>query len=398
MKNFFTFIYDQRWRIAGGAGAAALLLALLWFRLGSLTYGKAADLEAATASTADKGWVGLFQDPLNLPYGLVQQFVALTGHHGITSLRLISTVFAILAAVLFFLVAKQWHNTRVALLGTWLFITSAWFLHVGRLGSAEILWLVSTLAVVVLLTPSRGSRHTPLALPTTLLALAAVLYVPGMVWLVLAGLIVRRKNIAEAWSATKAGWLRVLSIVLCLLALAPLIFGFARNTQLIKQWVGFGSTLPSLHDIGSNLLNVPLSLFAYSSFDPVHWLGRLPIFSVFEIVMLIVGMTFYARHFRAARTRLIAVLAVIGLALVGIMGIDAISLVLPVFYLLIASGIAYILHLWLKVFPNNPLARTIGIVVVSLAILLTSVYQTRSYFVAWRYNPETKQVFSNKLD
>jgi len=396
MKKLQAILTNQRSQIIGITVGSALLLGLLWFRLGSLTYGNAADIEVMTRA-ASSGWMAILQHPLNLPYSVIQRLVAYTGHHGITSLRLISTVFAILAAALFYIVARQWHSTRVALLGTWLFMSSAWFLHVGRLGSPEILWLVSTLAVVVLLTPNRDGRHNRLALPSTLLALSMVLYVPGMVWIVLAGLLVRRKNIADAWEATNTRWLRFASIAFTVLVLAPLIYSFVKQPELIKTWLGFDGAIPSLKNIGHNLLDVPLSLILRSSFDPVHWLGRVPILGVFEIVMFLVGTYFYASHLRAARTRLIVVLAIIGWALVGIMGSSAISLVLPIVYLLIASGVAYILHLWLKVFPHNPVARTVGIAVIMLAVLLTSVYQTRSYFVAWRYNSETSQVFRAKL-
>jgi len=396
MKKLPTIATNSRPQIFGIILGSILLLGLLWFRLGSLTHGNAADIEAMTKADS-AGWMAILQHPLNLPYSVIQRLVAYTGHNGITSLRLISTLFAILAACLFYIVARQWHSARIALLGTWLFMSSAWFLHVGRLGSPEVLWLVSTLAVVVLLTPNRDGRHNRLALPSTLLALSMVLYVPGMVWIVLTGLLVRRKNIADAWAATNTKWLRFASIAITTLALAPLAYGFVRQPDLIKVWLGFNDAIPRLTDIGHNLLNVPLSLVLRSSFDGVHWLGQIPILGVFETVMLLLGAYFYATHLRAARTRLIAVLAVVGWALVGIMGSNAISLVMPVVYLLIASGIAYILHLWLKVFPHNPVARTVGITVIMLAVLLTSVYQTRSYFVAWRYNSETSQVFRAKL-
>ncbi len=134
-----------------------------------------------------------------------------------------------------------------------------------------------------------------------------------------------------------------------------------------------------------------------SSFDPVHWLGKLPLLSSFEIIMLLVGIYFYSHHTRAGRTRLIMVLAGIAWLLTSIIGLTSISLVVPVIYLLLAAGIAYMLHLWLKVFPHNPIARTLGITFIMLAVLMTSIYQTRSYFVAWRYNAETSRVFDSKL-
>jgi uncharacterized membrane protein (DUF485 family) len=72
-------------------------------------------------------------------------------------------------------------------------------------------------------------------------------------------------------------------------------------------------------------------------------------------------------------------------------------MLVPVVYLILTTGIAYMLHDWFKVFPNNPIARSVGIGVIAVAILLTSVYQTRSYFVAWRYSTETRQAFTAKL-
>jgi hypothetical protein len=227
------------------------------------------------------------------------------------------------------------------------------------------------------------------------------MYVPGMVWLVIIGVIVRRRNIFEAWQASASKLVRVSSVVLSVAALAPLVYGLARSPSLIKQWLGLVSTpdssIPSLADIGANLASVPLSLFYKSNFDAVHWLSDLPLLSSFEIVMFLLGLYFYLTHLKASRTRLIVVLAAVSWLLVGIMGQNAISLIVPVIYLVVAAGIAYILHLWLKVFPNNPIARSIGIAVITLAILLTSIYQTRSYFVAWRYNSDTAEAFKHKL-
>ena len=290
---------------------------------------------------------------------------------------------------------------RVALLASWLFVTSAWFLHVSRLGSPEILLLVSMLAIVVILAPNRNGRHNRLALPSMLLGLTAVLYVPGMIWLVLIGAIIQRKNIREAWQVTDALWMRTLSLLFGIVLLAPLVYAFVKTPGLTREWLGLNPSLElsleGLKTVAYTIGNVPKSLFVSSSFDPVHWLGHLPLLSSFEIIMLLLGMYFYATHIRAARTRLILTLSAVALLIIGISGITAISLIVPIVYLVVAAGIAYILHLWLKVFPNNPVARTTGIVIILLTVLLTSVYQTRSYFVAWRYNPDTVQSFQVKL-
>lgn len=396
MKQLKTNFSSHSRMIAIAAAAIALLSVVLLFRLGSLTHGQAAPVELASQYDA-RSWSVIVHNPLNAPYTIVQRLVGLSGHHGITSLRLVSTLFAALAAVLFYFVARQWHSTRVALLASWLFISSAWFLHIGRLGSPDILGLVSILTIVVLLTPNKHGRQTSLALPSTLVILSTLLYVPGMVWLVLAGVVVQLKNLREAWVATKANWLRLISIVGSLAILAPLIYALEQSPALVKQWLGLSAFSPALLLIAHNLVNVPKSLVYSSSFDSVHWLGHLPLLSSFEIVMLLLGAYFYASHIKAARTRLIGSLALVAWLLIGLIGLNSITLVIPVTYLLVAAGIAYMLHLWLKVFPNNPLARWLGIAIIMLAVLLTSVYQTRSYFVAWRYNSATDQAFQRHL-
>jgi len=400
MKNSKPSIASYAPSVAVILAGTALLFFMLWFRLGSLTHGNAADIEAATRAAAGS-WQSIWDNPLNAPYTVMQHLVSMSGHHGITSLRLIGTLWAAVAAALFYLVARQWHNMRVAILASWLFISSGWFLHIARLGSPEILWLTSLLALVVLLTPNKRGRQSSLALPSTLIVLSTILYVPGMVWLVLAGIITQRKNLREAWVATEAGWLRLLSIVASLAVVGPLVHALVASPAVLKQWLGItagsDSSMLSVSSIIHNFLDVPRSLLLSSSFDAAHWLGPLPLLSAFEIVMLLLGTYFYITHIRATRTRLIIVLTAVAWGLISIMGINAITLVVPVIYLLVAAGIAYILHAWLKVFPNNPVARSLGIGIIMCTVLLTSVYQTRSYFVAWRYDTATIQAFHTRL-
>ncbi len=374
----------------------ALLFLLLWFRLGSLTFGEAAPVEAASRQAASS-WRNIIENPLNAPYSVVQRVVMYTGHDGITSMRLVTTAWAIVAMVLFYLVARQWHSSRIAILATWLFITSSWFLHTARLATPEILWLVGVLALVVLFTPTRTIRDHPLILPISLITLGVLLYVPGMVWLVLASILVQRRNLAEAWEAAESWLVKAGSIVAGLLVVAPLVYAMTNNPRLLRPWAGASETLGQPQEILMRLLSVPKQFIVAGPEDAVYWLGRLPLLSVFETLMLIVGVYFYVTHLKAARARFMIILSGIALLVIAIGGLASLSLLVPVVYLFVTTGIAYMLRQWLQVFPANPIARALGMALIVLAILLTSIYQTRSYFVAWRYNPETIQVFNQKL-
>jgi hypothetical protein len=396
MKSIKEFFQDYGKEILLVLAGFMLVSLLLWFRLGSLTYGQAADIELQSR-TAASSWHAILGNPLYAPYTILQRLVMATGHDGITSMRLVSTLWAVLAMLLFYIVARGWHSMHVAGLATWLFISSAWFLHIARLATPEVLWLVGILALVVLFSPNKDGRHNRFALPSILLTLSLLLYIPGMVWLVALSLVLRRKNIAEAWKAS-GGWIiRSLSIFGSIALLVPLGYALVRSTSLIKTWVGLSWSFEGPLIVAKQFLSVPKQLFISGPLDPVHWLGRLPLLSVFEIVMFIIGVCFYLRHLKAARAKFIITLSLVAWVIIGIGGLAPLSLIVPVVYLVVTTGIAYMLHEWFKIFPNNPLARWLGILIVALAILLTSIYQTRSYFVAWRYSPDTAEVFTHKL-
>ena len=62
-------------------------------------------------------------------------------------------------------------------------------------------------------------------------------------------------------------------------------------------------------------------------------------------------------------------------------------------FLIAAGGVALMLQQWFTVFPYNPFARTVGLVLLLFALGTTSFYSLNQYFVAWPHTPETKQTF-----
>lgn len=395
IKPATTFLNKYGLEILLVSGAFLLLFLLLWFRLGSLTFGNAAPVEV-TSRQAAHSWQAIYTNPLNAPYTITQRLELYSGHHGVTSMRLVTTLWAIVAMVLFYIVARQWHSMRVAALATWLFITSSWFLHTARLATPDILWIVGILALVVLFSPRRAGFDNRLSFPLLIGTLAGTVYIPGMVWLVLLSIFLRRQNIADAWEASSNKLLRTLSILGGFLILAPLARALYMSHFLLKSWLGI-ENIHSAVIVIKQFFAVPKFLFISGPFDPVRWLGRLPLLSVFEIVMFALGAYFYVTHFRAARSRFIVILSLLAWIVIAVGNQVSLSLLVPAVYLVLTTGIAYMLHEWFKVFPNNPVARSIGIAIITVCILLTSVYQTQSYFVAWRYSPDTVRAFTEKL-
>ena len=138
---------------------------------------------------------------------------------------------------------------------------------------------------------------------------------------------------------------------------------------------------------------VPVHLFIRGPQYPELWLGKAPILDVFALVACILGIYFYLTHWKASRSRYLAVLALFGFVLVGLGGPVGLSILVPLLYMAVATGLAYLLRDWLKTFPNNPLARSLGIGLVVFAVTLSCLYNYRAYFIAWPHTAVTKATF-----
>jgi hypothetical protein len=364
---------------------------LLLYKLGSLTGGLSRGELAAAA--APVGWHGIYHQPLYLPLKLVRSAVFFVdANHGQTLTRLPNTVFGGLAIISFIWLVRLWHGSRTALLAGFLFATSAWVLHASRLASFDVLylWAMPTLILLHVLL----NRYTERAIVWygSILIWGLMLYIPGLVWLVLFEAWLQRATLLKAWRHFGRWWQRLLYLLAGLIWLPLLILDLTRPGNL-RTWAGlpahFLSPIHTLKQFGS----VPVHLFVRGPQYPDIWLGRMAVLDIFSLAACAAGIYFYVTHIKAARSRLLAGLAFIGFVLVGLGGPVGLSLLVPMLYIGAATGIAYLLHEWLQVFPNNPLARGLGIGLVAIAISLGCIYNLRAYFVAWPHNQATQTVF-----
>ncbi|HET8991757.1 MAG TPA: hypothetical protein VFN31_01850, partial [Candidatus Saccharimonadales bacterium] len=115
------------------------------------------------------------------------------------------------------------------------------------------------------------------------------------------------------------------------------------------------------------------------------------------LAMLILGAYTYAKHRHNSRTQLLFGVLVLSIILVGLNGSVSFSLLIPTAYLFIAMGISFLIHSWRKVFPLNPVAKWLSITIITVAVLLSAVYNLSSYFIAWPHNPTTYNTFDRTL-
>lgn len=391
MKQLHAYISERArlfiWLIIALAGLSWLML----YKLGSLTGGLSGG--ELTAATAPVGWHGIYHDPLYLPLKIVRSVVFYVfPEHGRTLTRLPNAVFGGLAALSFVGLIKLWHGNRTAVLAGLLFATSAWTLHVSRVASFDVMymWGMITLLLTHVLLYRYGEKA--IVWYGSLVIWGLMLYIPGMVWLVLIEIYLQRSTLADIWRHFNRWWQRVFYFLIGIAWLPLLVIDLRQPGEALK-WVGAPAHLAAPMHLLKQLGAVPVHLFIRGPQYPDIWLARSPILDVFALTVCAIGIYFYVTHLKAARSRLLALLALVGTVLVALGGPVGLSLLVPLLYVSAATGIAYLLHEWLHVFPNNPLARGLGIGMLALVISLSCLYNLKAYFIVWPHNQVTQTVF-----
>jgi hypothetical protein len=364
---------------------------LLYFhRLSTLLPGySAGELQAYGAAS---NWQSVSSNPLNLPYTALLWLLTAVLHHGILMTRVVAAAFGVVAGLLFFAVARQRYNFYVALLGTILFTTSAGFLHAARFGGGQVLQL-GILALIAGLSAyqrlaERRARHD-----YVLVTLLAVLwYVPGLIWFELFAAAMlfggARRRFGRAPKQQLAGY-----AAMALLIAAPLLIAIAKQPNVLLGVLGFPAHIHDLSYVGDNALHAVLSIAIRSDGNPLLWVGHVPLLSIAEGGLGLLGAYVYLWRQRSRSGLLLAGDVLISLALIALGGSVGYATLVPLLYLFIIAGINYLFMRWFRVFPRNPIARGAGVLAICVMLAFSVLYQVRSYFVAWPHHAATRQAF-----
>lgn len=382
------------WRTIAIISSIVLLVGgLLLFRLDSQT--PAASPSEAQAVKATANLQQIMDNPTFAPHKTLQYGLGLAGWDNLFAMRLVSVLFGLAVIISFYFLLKLWTTPLLAVLGTLLLFTSGWFLHYARLATPEVLY--GTLLILVALGASlEHSRWRKLTLLTFIAVSALALYIPGLIWFVLAGLVWRRKLVLK--ELKRVPWAVTTMYVLLFAALlVPLVWAISRDLGLIRLLLGLPAELPNVLEFIRRLLNVPVQILLRGPADPVVWLGRLPLLDIFSSVMAIAGGYVILRKWQFDRSKLLVGVLVLGAILMALGGPVQTSLLTPFIYAIVAIGIAYMLEEWLSVFPRNPIARKLGAVLIIAATAVACFYHVRLYFVAWHNAPATKAAYTVQL-
>jgi hypothetical protein len=376
--------------LASFAAVFAFISGELLWRLNSLLPGySATEIQAFQQS---QQLSAIWEAPLNAPYHILTHLFSLITSGPIAT-RLASVTIAWFTIVVFCALLYRWYGTRTALIGTLLFGSSSWFLHTGRLGSPQVCFLavVTLVALGVWIREEKGGAAVILGLAVA----TGLMYTPGMVWLIATGLLWQWKHIDTAFKKHLGSV--TIGAAIFLVGLAPLAYKFYKMPELIRPWLGLPDSWQTPLQYLQNFAEVPLSLFVRGQENPELWLGRLPVLSIFSIVAFIIGMYIFYKYLKLARVKLLVALALLGSVLIALSdGIIPLTVLVPFVYTVVALGATYMIDLWLRVFPRNPIARAIGIGCFSVLLVSVCLYNMRSYYIAWPQATITRQFFIYK--
>lgn len=365
--------------------------ALLTYKLGTLLPGfSGSELHTYQGSLS---FQHILHNPINAPFSVLGWAIVKTHlSHPLIYLRVISATLALGTVGTFCAILYYWHGKNTALLGTFLFCTSSWFLHTARGATPDV--LMFGFFILVACGVWLRATNSPYALIAALLLCGVLLYVPGMASLIVLGLALNWRSLDRIFS--RRLWSVTLGAILFLAILAPLGWDLYHTPMLAKTLFGLPTQgWPTPFTLLRNFLEVPVRIFIYGQSNPAAWLDHLAVLSVFETVMFLFGCYAYLHHFGLRRSKLMLLIFMVGSLVIGLGGETSLSLLLPFVYLVVAAGVDYMLGQWFKVFPRNPIAQTVGVVSFLIVVLLGMTYQTRQYFVAWPQNDTTQAVFTH---
>ncbi len=387
------FSLQTWWQFASTLVIIAAALGLLFVNnLETLLPGYSPDEVATTQAIHSLSHIA--SNPANAPYNITAYIINAFLDNALLATRFTSILFGVATLGLFYIGTRYWYAPRTAFLATTLLACSAWFLHTARLGVPDILLAFSLLLLATSSYWIASGEHSKFSYFAAILAVGITIYTPGMIWLLLAGLYFRRKDIRLLKRRLSTPYRIALYIFGLCFIVAPVLYALSTRSQSVFELLGFPETWPTIIEFAKNIAEVPLSLLAWSNLGPQHQLANLPLLDAFAIIMLPLGLYYYFKFRTLLRVKLLAIIFFISWALIGLGGSVTIAILLPIVYLVVAAGIALLLSQWLVVFPRNPFAKSIGIFLVTIVVALSCIYNLRAYFVAWPNNQETKQEFT----
>lgn len=320
--------------------------------------------------------------------------------HPIVGARLIAAVASTMSVLMFYHLLRNWLlSPGKALVGTALFATSSWTLALGRGAHAPVVGVFLMLLIFTFGTRLIFTTKPFLDWMLLVAAISLSLYTPLVAWFVfLLGAISLLHYRQRQRSLPLKLWQKIVVGMTAVVILTPLTIALIRDPSQGLELLGASSLVDSIPALLLNILEAGKGIFFIGSTVEPLGLGDLPMLDIFSVFMFLLGCYYFERRLALKRSKLLFVGLLLGLTVSSLSdySFERYSLLLPIVYILISAGVHEAITRWLGVFPRNPVARSIGVIAISVAVGFVSLYHLQKVFIARPGNPQVRELYTIK--
>ncbi len=390
-----TSLYLYRWRYIIGYGAIGVVLIGLLLIAGLLLPGGISPDEQLSVIRSDSLTFTDFRSfaIVNLPFYVLQAVsINLFGVNDF-SIKLPALLIGLLAAIGLIFLLSRWFPRNIAVLASFIAITTGQFLFISQSGTPSILyvfWPVILLLLGVLI--SRAERFVFIWKVLFFVAAALSLYTPlsiyPLVAMVLAGFLhPHLRNIIRHLSKTRL----ILAIIVGLVIISPLLYGMVTDPTLALQLLGVPSQFP---DFFANIVTVGKQYLDF--WKPSTTTLMTPVFGLGSMLLIAYGAYWVIRTSATTQSYLI-IAWMVCLIPVLVINPSFTSVIFTPLVLLLTIGLQSLVRYWYRLFPRNPYARVVGLIPLILLVLALISSGLDRYVYGYYYQPQTSQNFNTDL-
>lgn len=392
-KKFGAVILKNLYKIAFGLVFVGIFSIIYLLNIGSYIRGDS--IYETPKYLSINGVEVILQNIILAPIKVLELVMLKIDEPNSTLLRLVSALFVFISLIVFYRLVLKWQTHRMAILSTFLFGTSSYTIAIGRFTFQEAI-LLTVFPALLLIGTWLKSKQNVNKLYIAMPAMGVLFYIPGVLTVACIYLIVFRKRIKLAlkFSNKKS---KIIGASSFGLILSPIVYALVKYPSQIFTYLGVDRlTENGIKAVFERASQIPEELFWSGVNSPEKWLFGTPIIDSVTAVFILLGIYAYFKSEHTLRRLILVGFLASGIIIISMSNFASIALILPVLYLFASNGMAFMLHNWFTVFPRNPAARNLGVLVLLIPVFLSAGYNIERYFTAWHSAPETVQALSKK--
>lgn len=333
-------------------------------------------------------------------------FVYILGNT-ILALRLAPALIGIAAVGMTYLWVKEWFSKRAALAAAAFMATGTWAVTISRDGfRAGMMPFILALVGWTFTLAYRKRKFPYYALAGFSIGLGFYTYLSYRFIVVIALLIAFYALVFFRKQFVNFLIPLIIMAVIAGITVLPLgLYAIKNPGDVIGGRSSVAITNPELNNgnvvktFGENVVKTAAMFNFEGDHNYRHNLGGLPMLNAFVGILFVLGILICLRRIRDIRYfSLLSIFAVMLLpALLTAEGMPhglrSIG-VIPVVYIFAAIGFTELLSRWRGVFPKNPAAISIAIIILLGLSGMAAIYDYQRYFIAWANNPNTFKAYS----